>query len=282
MSKAAFFSYSRKKKKPWWVWTGQAVLIFFFLIVFSVTLYHAFHTRLFELIMQALILDPKFLFFLLLNVFIICGAALTLIYQWVEKDNIRFRAKQRAYRSELVSPDYYKSIRRMKIDHVIPDVTMDSERKIAIDHDMKDSDLVTVDDTVIVKKARQTYISFKDGNLDGVFKTYFNNGNLLAEISYKEGKLHGRCVVYYPNGLLHNEKHFNEGRLHGIFRAWDEDGALFFEIQYADDMQHGFDKIYRKNGIIEYEDIYVKGRLVARRSFDDGGHFKYLQKYQVE
>ncbi|MEW5895937.1 MAG: toxin-antitoxin system YwqK family antitoxin [Candidatus Omnitrophota bacterium] len=281
MSNAALFTKSyKKRRKPIWLGLLQGFLFILFAAVFASTVYHAFQVQLFNLISDTLLLDAKFLFFLILNVFIVGGASLVLIYQWAERDNIRFRAQQLAYRSLLVSPDYYRSIRRVRIDQVITDITKDG-RKLAIDNNLKDSDFIAIDDTLIVKKARQTNISFKDGKLDGNFKTYFNNGNLLADINYKDGKLEGSCCVYYPNGIHHNEKQFKRGQLHGVFRAWDEEGALFFEIEYQNDVQHGCDKIYRKNGIMEYEDTYEYGKLIMRKIFDESGRFKYYQKYNA-
>ncbi len=280
MSIAQFHRKSVKKRKKWWVWLLQIFIIAIFVAVFVITLIEALKMQLFSLLVEALSVDTKFLVLLSGNVFIVGGALLVLIYQWAERDNIRFRSRQKRYRSMLVCKDYYQSIRRVKIDQfmVTPAREM-TQRRLQVDHDLKTSDFVTLDRDHIVNEARQTHITFKNGRLDGVFKTYFSNGNILAEISYREGMLDGRCVIYYPNGSLHNEKHFKRGRLDGDFRAWDEDGALFFEIEYLDDIQHGLDRSYRKNGIIEYEDLYVHGKMVRRKTFDELGQFKYEQKY---
>lgn len=280
MSKA-HLTYYRKKKKSWKVWFLQVFLVLVVGGVLIFTIFEAFKTRLFDLIIETLLVDTKVLILLAANVFVVGGIVLVLIYQWVERDNIRFRTKQKAYRSRLVCKDYYRSVRRVKVDQFMIQIPDDAERKLEVDHDLKKSTFVTLDQTHIVKEARQTYIAFVNGRLSGVFKTYFSNGNILAEVRYRKGMLDGRCVVYYPNKIFHTEKHFREGKLHGVFRAWDEDGAIFFEIEYEDDIQHGFDKIYRKNGTIEYEDTYNHGKLLQRKTFDEIGHFKYLQKYGV-
>lgn len=236
--------------------------------------------QLLDFVTQGLLADSKLLFLLIFNVFVVCGALLVMIVQWAEHENKRFRMKQRAYRSMLVCKDYYRSIRRVKVDQTMMQLPNSASRKLDIEHDLKDSSLVTLSGVTIAKQAQQTKIAFNDqGYLSGVFKTYFSNGNLLAEVSYKNGMLDGRCGVYYLNGFLHNEKFFKDGRLHGIFRAWDESGSLFFEIAYENDVQHGSDKSYRKNGVVESEDIYERGTLVQRKTYDEMGRFKYAQSY---
>ncbi len=279
----ARYTKVHKKKKPWWI---QALQIFFFVLFGGIIFYivlEIYRNQLFDIIVKALVLDTRFLLLLLVNVFLICAVLMVLLYQWMDRENIRFKFLRRRYRSMLVSPEYYRNLRRVNIDNFFPGaIAAAPQGKLDVDHELKSSSLVVIDQTGVHKNARQTYIAYKNGKLHGNFLTYFVNGNLLAEIMYKDGLLDGRSVVYYPNGFLHNEKYFKNGKLNGVFRAWDEEGALFFEIEYQDDIQHGFDRTYRKNGIIEYEDTYIHGVLVKRKTFDGLGQFKYVQKYRKE
>jgi len=281
MSKA-YVGRHRRKKTIWQI-MGVITLVMVVLAVILVLVSVASKVQLLDFFVQGLLSDSKLLFLLIFNVFVVGGALLVMIVQWAEHENERFRMKQRAYRSMLVCKDYYRSIRRIKVDQTMMQLPDGQARKLDIDHNLKDSSLVTLGGVTIARQARQTNIAFnKEGYLSGIFKTYFSNGNLLAEVSYKNGMLDGRCVIYYVNGFLHNEKFFKEGRLHGIFRAWDESGALFFEINYENDVQHGSDKSYRKNGVLESEDIYEHGRLVQRKTYDETGHFKYAQGYKQD
>lgn len=277
----AKYTKIRKKKKPWWLKAIQIVLVFLFGSVVVFVFLEFYKNQLFEAAFQILKTDIRLLMMLLMNIFLVCGVSLVLLYQWIDRENIRFRVLRNRYRSLLATPDYYRSIRRINIDQFVTGtVTTGPQGKLEVEYNLKDSALVTLDGVRVHKNAVQTHVTYKDGKLDGVFRTYFANGNLLAEISYKNGQLEGKSLIYYPNGFFHNEKHFKEGKLNGVFRAWDEDGSLFFEIEYQDDIQHGFDKTYRKNGIIEYEDTYINGALIRRKTFDDAGQFKYVQKYR--
>lgn len=261
----------------------QIIIAFIVGSVFVYIVLQIYRSQLFGAILKVLTADVRFLMILLVNVFVICGVSITLLFQWIDRENIRFKTRRNRYRSLLASPDYYQRAKRINLDHFVTGtLTVGPQGKLDVDHDLKKSSLVALDETFIHKDARQTYLHYHDGKLDGVFKTYFTNGNLLAEISYKNGLLEGKSVVYYPNGSLHSEKEFKKGKLNGVFRAWDEEGALFFEIEYKDDTQHGFDKIYRKNGVIEYEDTYSNGVLMKRKTFDDFGQFKYIQKYHKD
>jgi len=279
MSKA-HYTYG-KKKTVWWVRLLRILAIMIFALISMFILFQFFRHNVFDIILNVLKTDSRFLFLLLANVFIVGGCILVIIYQWAERANSNFKLKQKFYRSMLVSPDYYRRIKKVDIDQFMTSsFTAPSIRKLQVEHDLKRSSLVTLDSDYLHDEARKTKIAYRDKKLHGVFHTYFSNGNLLAEISYVDGLLHGRSVVYYPNGFLHTEKIFKQGKLDGLFRAWDEEGAMFFEIEYKDDVQHGFDKIYRKNGVIEYEDHYVEGTRVRRKTFDDFGHFKYVQDYE--
>ena len=261
----------------------QFLMVFFMLAIVGFIGLEVYRNNMMEGISFILSIDPKFLMMLMVNIFVICSIGMVLLYQWVDRESRLFKARRNRYRSLLVSPDYYHSIRRMNIEQFISASTATpAQGKLDIESNLKNSSLVLLDDRHIHKNAIETHIAYCKGRLHGVFLTYFTNGNLLAEISYKNGLLDGRSIVYYANKSLHNEKYFKEGKLHGIFRAWDEEGALFFEIEYKDDVHDGFDQTYRKNGVIEYEDIYVQGVLIKRKTFDDFGQFKYTQKYKKD
>ena len=281
MSKARL--RSGRKKKTSWQWAVGLFLSVLIVSVIFLLIIAVQKAQLLDFLIENLMLDTKVLFLLILNVFIIGGVLLVSAFQWADHENTRFRTKQEAYRSMLVCKDYYRSIRRVRVDQAVVQVPESGLQKLDIDHNLKDSSLVTLGGSLIAKEARQTAVLFdENGRLSGIFKTYFTNGNILAEISYRNGMLNGRCVMYYPNGFLHNEKHFMNGKLDGVFRAWDESGSLFFEISYKDDIQHGPDRTYRKNGVVEYEDIYDWGKIVQRKTFDDMGRFKYVQNYTEE
>ncbi len=273
--------WKEKKKKKW---VGNAffcALLVIMIVGVAAPLLINFEIEIFEFLEKAFLIDTVTLLRILVGVFVGCGGLLFILLQWSDQDNIRFKAKRDQYRSALVSPDYYGATHRLKIDTFLSGQALRSSAspKLDIDHNLRTSSFTGMEKEYRALAALKTDISFKEGRLDGTFKTHFLDGSLLAEINYANGEPNGPFIVYYPGGAKHNEKHFLNGKLEGIFRAWDEDGALFFEIEFHNDVQHGLDRTYRKTGIVEYEDTYRRGRLVIRKTFDANGVLKFQQRY---
>jgi len=56
--------------------------------------------------------------------------------------------------------------------------------------------------------------NYKDGNLDGVYKSYhYNNGKLRAERNFEDGKKDGVFKYYHENGNLEREENYINGEL---------------------------------------------------------------------
>ncbi|HSV43117.1 MAG TPA: toxin-antitoxin system YwqK family antitoxin [Candidatus Bathyarchaeia archaeon] len=277
MSKAR---YSKKRKRSWRSQIPGMIVVGVFIAVGVFIVFEAYRTQLLDAFIKAVLVDARLLFLVMLNVFLVGGGLVLMLLHWVDWENIKFKIKQQRYHSRLISPDYYKNIKRFDLDDILSGASSaQSSAKIEVDHTLRHSDLVASD--ILPSFGQVTEIGYRNGKLDGLFKTYLTGGSVLAEISYRDGKLNGPCFVYYPNGNRHSEKNFVDGKLNGIFRAWDEDGALFFEIECKNDLQHGYDRIYRRNGTLEFEDVYVEGRRIERKTFDESGQVKYVQDVKM-
>ena len=277
MSKAR---YSKKRKRSWRSQIPGMIVVGVFIAVAVFIIFEAYRTQLLDAFIKAALVDIRLLFLVMLNVFLVGGGLVLLLLHWVDWESIKFKIKQQRYHSRLISPDYYRNIKRFDLDDILAGASSTpAQGKIEVDHNLRHSDLIA--SAAGSSFGRVTQISYQNGKLDGLFKTYLADGNILAEINYSKGKLNGPCYVYYPNGNRHSEKSFKDGKLNGIFRAWDEDGALFFEIECKDDLQHGFDRMYRRNGTVEFEDTYVNGRRTQRKTFDESGQLKYVQDVKM-
>ena len=85
---------------------------------------------------------------------------------------------------------------------------------------------------------------------DGIFKEYYESGEILKETMYKD---------YQKNGL---EKHyFKNGRL--MHDEWYENGRLKYTIKYDEKgvLKEGLEKLYYENGKIMEESMYKNGKL---------------------
>lgn len=68
-----------------------------------------------------------------------------------------------------------------------------------------------------------------------------DNDVLVSEISYKEGVLHGVSKSWYPCGYPLSEEYYENGGLHGIKKEWFENGKIKSEAKY----EHGI--VVQKN-----------------------------------
>lgn len=108
------------------------------------------------------------------------------------------------------------------------------------------------------KEKRATYNYGADGQYQGVYTTYYNNGKIYELGNTLEGYYHGDWKIYYKNGTLKKEMTYNKGRLVGLYKEYDIDGKLYEEFEYKNDQIIAF-KYYNKDGSIVKEDRKKKG-----------------------
>jgi antitoxin component YwqK of YwqJK toxin-antitoxin module len=66
-------------------------------------------------------------------------------------------------------------------------------------------------------------VNYKDGEDDGLHRSWYENGQLEMEENYKDGALDGLWKLYYKNGQLQLEQNWKDG----IFinsKCWDKEG----------------------------------------------------------
>lgn len=74
--------------------------------------------------------------------------------------------------------------------------------------------------------------TYKDGKREGLWRYWYENGNLWSEGYYKADVRHGRSTVWHENGKKYYEGHYTDGERTGKWKFWDEDGKLLKEIDY--------------------------------------------------
>lgn len=62
------------------------------------------------------------------------------------------------------------------------------------------------------------------GEKDGLWKSYYPNGNKWSEGEFKNGVDHGMRKAYYENGQKRFEGKYENGRKRGMWIFWDENG----------------------------------------------------------
>lgn len=116
----------------------------------------------------------------------------------------------------------------------------------------------------------------------GVFKSYYPDGIPRSEVSYVNDILDGQALYYHVNGNLKTEKNYSKGILHGPVREFYETGLLKEEYYLKDGIKEGSHRIYFPNGALKELNIYEKGILVNRTSFEyEPGYNAPVEAYQA-
>lgn len=128
------------------------------------------------------------------------------------------------------------------------------------------------------ESSNQTAIYFDpDGKRkDGVYKEYFDRGQLKAETHYKDG-IKGLQKQFYENGTFktaHNNGKVldeNGNLINGLHKVYYDNGKIQSEINYTNGEQDGLYKLYYENGQIKI-DGKVKGfSLLEHKKYDENG-----------
>jgi uncharacterized protein len=115
-------------------------------------------------------------------------------------------------------------------------------------------------------------INYVHGQIDGTFKSYYDNGQIMCLDHYKMGKEHGLHTDYFENGNKEREDTYVDGIRHGSFRKWLENGTRWYYCDYVDGLKNGLEIEHDQYGRIKYEYEYENGLKngQARKWNEDG------------
>jgi len=119
--------------------------------------------------------------------------------------------------------------------------------------------------------------TYKDGKREGMWISFWNNGNVENEGVFKDGKEHGLFESYYRNGQLKERKTYKEGREEGLVEQFNENGHLEYKGNYRDGKQHGLSEWFDKNSQLRYRGNYKKGEQEGlHETFRDDGQYERM------
>ncbi|HMP28459.1 MAG TPA: hypothetical protein PKD85_02595 [Saprospiraceae bacterium] len=79
----------------------------------------------------------------------------------------------------------------------------------------------------------QLIVNFKDGMLNGKYKTYFSSGVTFSKITYVNGVQQGKATFYYADGKLRKEFDYEDGKVKHFIR-WDRNGKIVQDVDYKE------------------------------------------------
>lgn len=99
-----------------------------------------------------------------------------------------------------------------------------------------------------------------DGRQEGLFTSWYENGQLKSELTHKSGKLEGLAREWYENGQLKSEATYKNGKVQGLSRDWHENGQLWGEGNWKSGNPEGLWRIWDLNGRLKSEATYKNGQ----------------------
>jgi antitoxin component YwqK of YwqJK toxin-antitoxin module len=88
-------------------------------------------------------------------------------------------------------------------------------------------------------KVKEEYFKM-NGKMNGIYKSYWKNGQLCTEVNYIDDIMNGIKKSYFPNGQLEEELNYIDGKKNGIYKSYWENGQLEEEVNYIDGLKQGY------------------------------------------
>ena len=97
--------------------------------------------------------------------------------------------------------------------------------------------------------------------IEGLFNSFYENGNKKEVSIYKEGKLDGLRTFYYENGNKKEVSNYTAGELDGVYNSFYENGNKEVISNYKSWKLNGLRTLYYENGNKKEVCIYKEGKL---------------------
>lgn len=122
----------------------------------------------------------------------------------------------------------------------------------------------------------------EDGDVpDGVYKQYYDSGELEREFTFKDGELNGPCRTFFKSGKVEREGFLKDGREDGISKFFYKSGALKGESVYVDGEKNGETKLYYESGSLKALMNFKNGKPSGeQKMFYDSGELETVIKFE--
>lgn len=111
-----------------------------------------------------------------------------------------------------------------------------------------------------------------DGNRNGTWKEFFDDGTVSASGQYSANRRSGRWEFYNEEGQVIQTGQYSNGRTHGLWRWYYDDGSLLREEEYYQGRRDGQYIEYCPEGEIIAEGAYADGERNGEWKFSVSGH----------
>ena len=132
-----------------------------------------------------------------------------------------------------------------------------------LSYEVKDGDTINIID--------------KNGWKQGIWRTYWNNGDLRSETFYVDNKKNGLEIIFYDHpDCPEQEAYYKNDTLDGRLVRYSKRCKKEFEEHYIQGRKEGWEIEYYDNGIKKAEGYYKNGSLEGfYKVYDKKGRFAY-------
>ncbi len=118
-------------------------------------------------------------------------------------------------------------------------------------------------------KLRSAEGQYVDGEQDGAWMSWWDNGQPLDETHYQHGVKHGAWTVRAENGVLMVQGEYRLGKEHGAWTWWHRNGKKKAVASYVDGLKRGRETEWDEDGYVISDGKYDAGKKVGAWVYDD-------------
>ncbi len=115
------------------------------------------------------------------------------------------------------------------------------------------------------------------GKADGIWRSYYESGNLKSIVNYRAGKVEGEAAFYYDDDdqLIKAKMIFINEKINGEYVEYYESGSKKALLEYKDGKANGDAEFYYDGGKIKIEGKFKEGKKSGKWKYytEDGQAF---------
>lgn len=111
-----------------------------------------------------------------------------------------------------------------------------------------------------------------NGKLEGVFKTWNENGQITIESNFVNGIREGQTRGWHSNGQSWLSTNYVDGFATGVHKQWHNNGQIATEVTLLSNKKNSAQRHWSESGILTFEGRFADGLQVGKHFFwyEDG------------
>ena len=103
--------------------------------------------------------------------------------------------------------------------------------------------------------------NYLQGKKEGIWKSFYLNGNIKSEITYIQGEKRGEAKIFYENGNIAEEGTWELDKWVGKYTSYYQNGKLSYLWNYNNSgTRSGYQQYFYENGNIKIEGEWEDGK----------------------